>query len=84
MITPEARREMLAIPMCGERVVRRLEAIGVTTLADLRGRDPYDVMEHVNVVAGRPIWRAPMAIVALTNVIAAAEADRRGARVAGT
>ena len=73
MMTPRARKELLAVPLCGVRVVRRLEAIGVRELADLRGRDPYEVMEHVNVVAGWPIWRPPMAIHALSNVIAASE-----------
>ncbi len=81
MMTPEARTELLAVPWCGERVVRRLEAIGVTSLADLRGRDPYELMEQVNAVAGRAIWRPPMAILALTNLVAVADA---GVPCAGT
>jgi hypothetical protein len=72
-MSPQARAELLAVPWCGARVVRRLEAIGVRCLADLRGRDPYELMERVNAAAGRAIWRPPMAILALTNLIAAAD-----------
>lgn len=74
-MTPKARAALLAVPLCGERVVCRLEAIGVTSLADLHGWDPYELMERVNAVAGRTIWRPPMAILALTNLIAAADAS---------
>lgn len=63
---------MLRVPLCGKRVLMRLEPIGVRRLADLRGRDPYDVMHEVNLQAGRTIWRPPMAILALTNLIDAA------------
>ena len=59
--------------LCGERVVRRLDSIGVTSLADLAGRDPWDVMHEINLQAGRVIWRAPLAVVALQNLIDAAE-----------
>ena len=72
MIPAAERRRMLAVPLCGERVVLRLESIGVCGLADLRGRDPYDVMHEINLEAGRTIWRAPMAILALQNLIDAA------------
>lgn len=34
-------QKMLAVPRCGERVLMRLESIGVERLADLRGRDPW-------------------------------------------
>ena len=73
-MTPKARAELLAVPLCGERVVCRLVAIGVAGLADLHGRDPCELMERVNAAAGRAIWRPPMAILALTNLIAAAGA----------
>jgi hypothetical protein len=72
-MSPQARAELLAVPWCGVRVARRLGAIGVTSLADLRGRDPYELMEAVNAAAARPIWRPPMAILALSNLIAAAD-----------
>jgi len=67
--------EMLAVDLCGERVLARLESVGVRRLADLGGRDPWKVMHEVNLQAGRPIWRAPMAIVALQNLIDAAERE---------
>jgi hypothetical protein len=35
MITELERRRMLAVPLCGPRVVRRLESIGVRKLSDL-------------------------------------------------
>lgn len=75
MIPAAERDRMLAVPLCGERVVLRLESIGVSRLADLAGRDPYDVMHDVNIEAGRVIWRPPMAILALSNLIDAAERE---------
>jgi hypothetical protein len=73
MIAEAERKQMRAVPLCGPRVIARLESIGVERLADLQGRDPYDLMEEVNIEAGRPVWRPPMAIRALENLVAAAE-----------
>jgi hypothetical protein len=75
MIVEAERKRMRAVPLCGPRVVARLESIGVERLADLRGRDAYDLMHEVNIEAGRPIWRPPMAIWALTNLVNAAQAE---------
>ncbi len=72
MIESPERERLLAIPLCGERVVRRLESVGVSRLSDLRGRDPWEVMHEINLQAGRTIWRPPMAILALQNLIDAA------------
>ena len=77
MIAPDERRQMLAVPLCGPRVVSRLESIGVRGLADLEGRDPWDIMHEVNVRAGRRIWQAPMAVIALQNLVDAAEREAR-------
>jgi hypothetical protein len=74
MISAE-EREMLAVDLCGQRVLLRLESIGVEKLADLKGRDAWDVMHEINIEAGRPIWRPPMAIAALQNLIEAAAAE---------
>ena len=79
MIPPEERRRMLAVELCGPRVVTRLERIGIRRLGDLAGRDPWELMHRVNVEAGRPIWHAPMAIRALTNLVDAAECERSSA-----
>ncbi len=68
---------MLAVPLCGERVIMRLESIGVDRLEDLRGRDPYDLMHEINLQAGRTIWRPPLAVLALQNLVDAAEAAAR-------
>jgi hypothetical protein len=76
VIAGAERKKMRAVPLCGPRVVARLESISVERLADLRDRDPYDLMEEVNLEAGRPIWRPPMAIRVLENLVEAA--NRRG------
>jgi len=78
MIAAAEREKMLAVHMCGERVIERLDSIGVRRLADLRGRDPWDLMHEVNLEAGRPIWRAPMAIIALQNLVDASEREGVG------
>ncbi|HVE68216.1 MAG TPA: hypothetical protein VNB64_06520 [Solirubrobacteraceae bacterium] len=72
MIGPAERDRMLNVPLVGERVVMRLEGIGVTGLDDLRDADPHELVSRVNLAAGRPIWSAPMATRAMANLIAAA------------
>ena len=80
MIAERERAKMRRVPLCGERVVERLESVGVSCLADLAGRDAWELMHEVNLQAGRAIWRAPLAVMALQNLIDAAEPDvvRRG------
>jgi hypothetical protein len=74
----EEQNKMLAVRLCGPRVIARLESIGITGLGDLAHRQPDDLVDEVNIQAGRPIWHPPMAIRAMANLIAAArEADRR-------
>ncbi len=75
MIPADERETMLAVQLCGERVLMRLESIGVRRLAELRGRDAWDLMHEINLEAGRPIWHAPMAVAALQNLIDAAERE---------
>jgi len=70
------RVRMQKVDLCGERVVERLESIGVTRLSQLAGRDPWNVMHEINLQAGRVIWRPPLAVMALQNLIAAAEQER--------
>ena len=36
------------------------------------GRDPWELMHEVDLQAGWPIWRAPIGIMALQNLIDAA------------
>jgi hypothetical protein len=76
MITKSERQRMLAVPLCGPRVVKRLESIGVTRLSDLQGRDAHDLMHEINIEAGWKIWRPPTAIIALENLIEAAYRQR--------
>jgi hypothetical protein len=75
MIAAAERRKMLAVRLCGERVLMRLESIGVRRLADLCGRDPWELMHMINLEAGRPIWQPPLAVAALQNLIDAAERE---------
>jgi hypothetical protein len=77
VISANERVKMQAAPLCGPRVVARLEAIGITRLSDLYGEDPEDLMERVNLAAGAPIWHPPMAIRALENLVALAEREVR-------
>jgi hypothetical protein len=72
---------MLAVPLCGARVLRRLESIGIERLGDLRGRDRWEVMHEINLRAGRVIWRPPLAVQALQNLVDAADALTGGRRL---
>ena len=73
MITEPDRSRMLEIPLCGPRVLQRLESIGIYRLRDLRDRDPWELMHEINLQAGRLIWRPPLAVQALQNLVDAAE-----------
>jgi hypothetical protein len=54
MIPPAERRKMLAVPLCGRRVVSRLEPIDIRSLRELADRDPTNSSSS-NLSAGRPI-----------------------------
>jgi hypothetical protein len=69
------REKMLAVRLCGPRVIARLESIGITKLRDLANRDPYQLVHEVNLAAGRPIWHPPVATQAMSNLIAAADRE---------
>jgi hypothetical protein len=71
-ILENERQKTLAVRLCGPRVIARLEAIGITELEDLADRDPFQLVHHVNLAAGRPIWHPPMATPAMANLIDAA------------
>ena len=75
MIDERERAKMKVVCLCGERVIARLESIGMRRLADLAGRDPWDLMHQINLQVGRPIWCATMAVLALPNLIDAAERE---------
>jgi hypothetical protein len=49
----------------------------VSFLSDLAGRDAWEMMHEINVQAGRPIWRPPLAAAALENLIDAGEREAR-------
>ena len=50
-----------AARLCGERVPTRLAPTGVRRLPDLRARDHGNRMRQTSLLAGRPLWRAPIA-----------------------
>jgi hypothetical protein len=74
-ISAAERDKMLSVPLCGPRVVKRLERIGIQSLTDLAGRDPHELVFAVNHSVGHPIWRAPMATHAMANLIDAARQE---------
>jgi hypothetical protein len=71
-IPDRERTKMLAVRLCGPRVIARLESIGITKLEDLADRDADQLVHQVNIAAGRPIWHPPIATQAMSNLIAAA------------
>lgn len=76
MIPRSESEKMLAVPLCGPRVISRLESIGIIKLQDLAMRDPYQLVHEVNIAAGRPIWHPPMATQAMANLVAAARREQ--------
>jgi nucleotidyltransferase/DNA polymerase involved in DNA repair len=58
-IPAREREKMLAVRLCGPRVIARLESIGITQLRDLAERDPDQLIHEINIAAGRPIWHPP-------------------------
>jgi hypothetical protein len=75
-IPASERKKMLAVRLCGPRVIARLETIGIHRLADLATRDPEELVFAVNIAAGRPVWHAPMAHEAMSTLIAEAQTQR--------
>jgi hypothetical protein len=71
------REKILAVRLCGPRVIARLNSIGIINLQDLADRDPYQLVHEVNIAAGRPIWHPPMATQALANLISAAQRETK-------
>jgi hypothetical protein len=76
VIARSERSKMLGVPLCGPRVLLRLESVGVHALAYLPGRDPWELMHAINLRAGHTIWRPPLGVQALQNLIDAAERER--------
>jgi predicted RecB family nuclease len=81
-IPPAERDKMLRVALCGPRVIRRLEGIGIESLDELADRDPEELVLAVNLSARAPIWQPPMATRAMHNLIVAAKAQRRADRSA--
>jgi hypothetical protein len=78
VIAEPDRYRMLVVPLCGQRVLQRPEAIGICGLGDLRGRDPSELMHEINLQTGRPVWRALPTLRAHQNLVGVAEqADAR-------
>ena len=59
------KAEMGTLPAarpCGERVPMRLAPTGLRRLPDLGARSRWDRMRQTSLLAGRPLWRAPIAV----------------------
>jgi hypothetical protein len=67
---------MLAVRLCGPRVIARLEAAGIRSFGELADAEPDELVLRVNLAAGRPIWHPPMATLAMAYLIAAARRER--------
>ena len=80
-ISMAERKEMLAVRLCGPRVVARLEAAGVRRLVDLVECTPDELVLAVNLAAGRLIWSGPMPERAMQNLIDAARLRAKRERV---
>ncbi len=72
---------MPAVRLRGGPLLMRPGPADVRWLCDLHGRDPRDLMRLINLAAGRPIWRAPIAVRALYKPVDAA--GREGSRPPG-
>ena len=64
---------MLAVYLGDPHALMRLESIRVRRPADLRGHDPSDLMQKINLEAGRPADRPSIAAQARRNLSGAAE-----------
>jgi hypothetical protein len=67
-MTGKAQKEkILAAHPCGDRVLTRPAAIGARRLPDRKDRGPRDLSQEISLQAGRPNWRAPIAVHTLHN-----------------
>ena len=71
-INATERKKMLAVRLCGPRVVTRLEAAGIETLTDLADWSPDELALAVNLAPSRPVWSGPIPFRAMENLIDAA------------
>jgi hypothetical protein len=77
MIAPDECEKMLAVRLCGPRVISRLDDVGIERLSDLADWSPEELVVAVNLAAGRPIWNGPIARQAMANLIQAARRQTR-------
>jgi hypothetical protein len=56
-IPASERQKMLAVRLCGPRVIAGLESTGITELRDLARGDPYQLVREVNLAALRDTYR---------------------------
>jgi predicted RecB family nuclease len=73
--SPKERRRLLAVEGVGPGVVKRLEEIGVATLADLAERDAGAICAEISARFGSNCWRnSPKARAAVAGAISTAKA----------
>ena len=73
MIAASEKKRMYNIPLVAENVVLQLEKIGVCQIEDLKGKTPTQVINEINEKAGHKVLAGPMAYMAITNLIDAAD-----------
>jgi len=67
-MTGRARKEQMPpAHLGGDRVLTRPASIAIRRPPDLKDRDPQDPMHQISRRAGRPTWRAPVAVGAQHN-----------------
>lgn len=70
----EERKAMLELKGVGATVVARLEQLGFTTLAELKGVEATDITRQIADMLRTSCWRnSPQAIAAIQSIIALAK-----------
>ena len=64
---------MQSVPLCGPRILARLESIAVHRLSNVRVQDLFDLMDRVNLATADPIRRPLIETRALAELSAAPE-----------
>lgn len=74
-MTPEDRKRIMDVPLCGPRAADFLEMIGITSFDALADADARELKIRVNLHLGRPFINA-MGVRAFQNAIDGAKAAR--------
>lgn len=61
------------VSLCDEKMLLCLESIGIAKLADLKGKDPEDLIKRINEKAGHKLLGGPIPRMALQNLVRTAD-----------